>query len=185
MTLGLYLAGPDVFLADAAAVLAAKSDLVRAAGFTPLTPGDADVPRHLPPLQQGEFISGVDEGLMTRADAAIVNLTPFRGISADAGTAYELGFLAASGKPVFCYTNDARSYFDRVSADRLTLPLPDGSHRDAQGQLVENFDMIDNLMLHGGASRRGHPVVIHDGKGRIDDLGGFRAALAQAVAALS
>ena len=37
---------------------------------------------------------------MDAADAIIANLTPFRGPSADAGTVYELGYMAGRGK--FC-----------------------------------------------------------------------------------
>ena len=167
----VYLAGPEVFLPDAAAVIAAKCDLTRAAGLIPVAPGDAQVPDDLAPFDKGLFISRYDEALMDSADAVIANLTPFRGISADVGTAYELGFMAGRGKPVFAYTNDARPHADRIGAD-------------GGGFAVERFAMADNLMLHGGVARRGATLVVHDGAGRIDDLAGFRVALGQAAAAL-
>lgn len=180
----VYLAGPEVFLPHAAEVLSAKCALVRAAGLTPLAPGDADVPADQSPFDQGLHISSVDEGLMQQADAIIANLTPFRGVSADAGTAYELGFMAASGKPIFAYTNDARPYYARISSDRLVMKTPDGITRCSNGLLVEDFAMADNLMLHGGLARRGHDLVVHDGNGDIADLAGFEKVLAVAVKAL-
>ena len=42
---------------------------------------------------------------MRSCDAAVANLTPFRGVSADAGTAFEVGFMRALGRPVLGYTN--------------------------------------------------------------------------------
>ena len=36
--------------------------------------------------------------MMDAADAIIANLTPFRGPGADAGTVYELGYMAGRGK---------------------------------------------------------------------------------------
>ena len=50
-------------------------------------------------------------------------------IAADVGTAYELGFMAARGKAVFAYTNDARPHFSRVEADHLVMKMPDGHAR--------------------------------------------------------
>ena len=43
---------------------------------------------------------------MIAADAIIANLTPFRGPSADAGTVYELGYMAGRGKLCLGYCND-------------------------------------------------------------------------------
>ena len=103
-----------------------------------------------------------------------------RGVGADPGTAYELGFMAASGKPVFAYTNDPRVLADRVRDNGLALPMPDGRHRDGQGLLIEDFDMPENLMLTGGVVSRGHPVIVHAGGRRIAELAGFERALAQA-----
>jgi nucleoside 2-deoxyribosyltransferase len=40
----------------------------------------------------------------------IVNLTPFRGPSADVGSAYEMGFMRALGRPIFAYSHDARPF---------------------------------------------------------------------------
>ena len=46
------------------------------------------------------------EAMMDAADAIIANLTPFRGPGADAGTVYELGYMAGRGKLCLGYCND-------------------------------------------------------------------------------
>ena len=53
---------------------------------------------------------------MHSADAIIANLTPFRGIAADTGTCFELGFMCAQGKPAFAYTNVRADHGERTKA---------------------------------------------------------------------
>ena len=55
-----------------------------------------------------------NEAMMIEADAIIANLTPFRGPGADAGTVYELGYMAGRGKLCLGYSNDPSPYADRV-----------------------------------------------------------------------
>jgi len=50
-----------------------------------------------------------NEAMMIQADAVIANLTPFRGPGADAGTVYELGFMAGGGKLCLAYCNDSHA----------------------------------------------------------------------------
>ncbi len=157
----VYLAGPEVFLSNAREVLDAKIELTRAAGLVPVSPGDLDIPDTETKQQKGLAISAIDEQLMRGADAIIANLTPFRGLSADTGTCFELGFMCALGKPAFAYTNEARDHYTRVSdhyEGRITLH--DGSPRAPDDMTVEDFDMIDNLMMHGGVENRDGAVVV-------------------------
>jgi nucleoside 2-deoxyribosyltransferase len=161
--LKLYLAGPEVFLPDARAILDAKADLTRAHGFEPICPGDLAIPPAPTKHQFGLNISEVDEGFMNRADGVIANLTPFRGIAADPGTVFELGYMCGAGKLVACYTNVADSHFQR-SADFYAGEIhvaEDGRKRAPDGTMLEDFEMIENLMLHGGVERRGGPVAVH------------------------
>src|SRR6266576_2584801 len=95
--------------------------------------------------------------MMDAADAIIANLTPFRGPSADAGTVYELGYMAGRGKLLFAYSNDPATYVERVArTDKLTKS-PSGQLIDRDGLTVEDFGLPDNLMmihaldLHGAA----------------------------------
>jgi nucleoside 2-deoxyribosyltransferase len=170
MTKKIYLAGPEVFLPNAAHMLQTKAELARSYGFTPISPGDLQIPKADTPLQFGCNINEVDEQMMLDADAIIANLTPYRGIGADTGTTFELGFMCGLGKPVFAYTNVAKNHFERVSdhyEGNLTQDET-GRFRSPDGLSVENCDMIDNLMLHGSIVRRGGAVIV--GNASVDAL---------------
>ena len=178
----IYLAGPEVFLPNAKEVLMQKSEIAREFGFTPIAPGDAQVPVCETRFQHGAAISAYDEKLMLQSDTIVANLTPFRGTGADPGTCFELGFMCALGRQVGAYTNDARSYVQRV-----TQATGDGVVRDeagkartaSDGMLVEEFDMIDNLMMHGGIANRGGPVEVHQAaeSQMFSDMSAFRRVL--------
>ena len=51
---------------------------------------------------------------MRSCDLLIANCTPFRGVSMDVGTAFEIGFMRALGRPVFGYSNTPADYAARV-----------------------------------------------------------------------
>jgi nucleoside 2-deoxyribosyltransferase len=97
----IYLAGPDVFLPDYPMLIAKKAKLVRDRGFLPLFAGVIAYPELSDKRASGLAISAINELLMRGADAIVANLTPFRGLAADSGTVFELGFMSALGKPVF------------------------------------------------------------------------------------
>lgn len=188
MSVKIYLAGPEVFLPNARELLDAKAELTRQAGFIPLSPGDLQIPPAETKIGHGCNINAVDEQMMFEADAVIANLTPFRGIAADTGTSYELGFMCALGKPVFAYTNVAADHFTRIKrhyGDVATLDET-GRYRGPDGLSIENFDMADNLMLHGGVIRRGGVVVVGDAPvdALYTDLTAFKQCLEHAVKAL-
>ena len=83
---------------------------------------------------------------MDEADAIIANLTPFRGPGADAGTVYELGFMAGRGKLCLGYSNDPTPYADRAR-NFTTIIAQDGRLIDQHGLTVEDFGLTDNLMM--------------------------------------
>jgi nucleoside 2-deoxyribosyltransferase len=137
----IYLAGPDVSLPDAIDVGRRKAELCARHGLTELYPLDnaVDIAANDASLQ----IFRGNETMMNEADAIIANLTPFRGPGADAGTVSELGYMAGRGK--FCpgYCNDPS---ERVA--KFTAVNPgDGRLIDAQRLTVEDFGLIDNLMM--------------------------------------
>src|ERR1700716_1556024 len=140
----IYLAGPDVFLPDAVDIGRRKAELCRRHGLTGLYPLDNAV--DIAAKDASLKIFRGNEAMMNEADAIIANLTPFRGPSADAGTVYEVGYMAGRGKLCLGYSNDASTYTDRVrkftpvtSRDRLLV--------DARGLTVEDFGLSDNLMI--------------------------------------
>ncbi|MGE6743698.1 nucleoside 2-deoxyribosyltransferase [Allorhizobium pseudoryzae] len=190
MTLKLYLAGPEVFLPNARAILDAKAELTRAHGFEPICPGDILIEPAPTRHEFGLKISAVDEGMMNRADGVIANLTPFRGIAADVGTAFELGYMCAQGKLVAAYTNVSANHYARTAEFYAgdVREGADGRKRGPDGMSLEDFDMIENLMLHGGIERRGGFIAIHDAAAaeRYTDLTAFKtclSALAERAAA--
>ena len=151
----------------------------------PISPGDLEFPPTTSKYELGLAISAIDERLMDAADAIIANLTPFRGIAADTGTAFELGYICAQGKPVFAYTNVARNHGERVRDlfRGVVVIDADGMPRGPDGIMIEDLGFIDNLMLHGGVVRRGGTVVVGDAapESLYTDLSAFRQVLAIAA----
>lgn len=168
--LKVYLAGPDVFLADARQVLQRKQDLCAAAGFVGVSPLDGD------PAPNAEAIFQNCEAAMDGADLIVANMTPFRGAGMDAGTAYEVGYMRARGKPVFAYSNAPGAYAARVADAR---PGPDGALIDGLGQTIEDFGLPENLMLAGAAAAFGGPILTPDSPPAdpLRDLATFRRTL--------
>ncbi|ACM28558.1 nucleoside 2-deoxyribosyltransferase [Agrobacterium sp. SHOUNA12C] len=159
-----YLAGPEVFLPNAREILDRKIALARSYGFTPVSPGDLVVPETETKRQRGLAISAINESLMLSADLIIANLTPFRGVAADVGTAFELGFMCARGCPAFAFSNSTKSHFERVSrfyGGSIHLG-DDGRYRGTDGMSLENFDMVDNLMLDGGIESRSGTIITRE-----------------------
>ena len=107
----IYLAGPDVFLPDAVAIGRRKADLCAQHGLTGLYPLDNAVDLAASDVSLAIFKG--NEAMMDAADAIIAKLTPFRGPGADAGTVYELGFMAGRGKLCLGYSNDPTPYAER------------------------------------------------------------------------
>jgi nucleoside 2-deoxyribosyltransferase len=140
----IYLAGPDVFLPDAVEIGRRKVELCARHGLTGLYPLDNAV--DLAASDASLRIFRGNEAMMIGADAIIANLTPFRGPSADAGTVYELGYMAGRGKLCLGYSNDPLPYADRVR--KFTdVSSRDGRLVDALGLTVEDFGLTDNLMM--------------------------------------
>src|SRR5476651_1336655 len=108
----VYLAGPDVFLPDALEAGRRKVELCTRYVLTGLYPLDNIV--DLAARDASLRIFRGNEAMMNEADAIIANLTPFRGPGADAGTVYELGYMAGRGELCLGYSNDRSIYANRV-----------------------------------------------------------------------
>jgi nucleoside 2-deoxyribosyltransferase len=153
----VYLAGPEVFLADAAVLAAAKSAICAAHGHVGVFPTDPS-PIALDAAEPEWLrIYRINEAHIRGSDALIANLTPFRGPSADPGTVYELGFMRALGRPVHGYSNSIARFGSRTLAalGRAARRRPDNSWEDDEGMAIEEFDRADNLMLEGGIAAAG------------------------------
>jgi nucleoside 2-deoxyribosyltransferase len=141
----IYLAGPDVFLPDAIAIGRRKADICLRHGVSGHYPLDNAV--DLAAADASLRIFKGNEAMMDAADAIIANLTPFRGPSADAGTVYELGYMAGRGKFCLAYSNDPALYIERVKRFGAVTQSADGHLVDKDGLAVENFGWPDNLMM--------------------------------------
>ncbi|MFC7335341.1 nucleoside 2-deoxyribosyltransferase [Rhodocista pekingensis] len=154
----VYLAGPDVFLPDPLAAAETMRAACAAAGLEGVFPLDAALVRRQdePLTAFAARIRGANLDLIRGCAGVIANVSPFRGPSVDDGTAYEMGFAAALGLPVFAWSSDTRSLLARTR-DLIDLFAHGADWRDAEGMLVEEFGLPVNLMLVDPATGPVHP----------------------------
>ncbi len=186
----VYLAGPEVFLRNAIEAGAAKVEICARHGLDGKYPLDAQLELgDLTLANRAYAIARANEGLIAACDAVIANLTPFRGPSADTGTAYEVGYARARGLPVFGYSNHHLSFFDRVRKFNAK-PLkhrpgsePTMAFEDADRMGVEQFGLADNLMVIGAIHDNGGRIVLGRTKrrDRYTDLAAFEECVKQVV----
>ncbi|MGF6997462.1 nucleoside 2-deoxyribosyltransferase [Paraburkholderia sp. GAS32] len=137
----IYLAGFDVFRVDAVEYGRSLQRLCADRGFEGVYPLDTVVPTDLSPADKATWIYRSNLGAIRRADIVMANVADFRGAGEpDSGTAFEIGFAAALGKPVWGYRADLSTLRERVPCK----PFADVCER---GYLVEDFGLCVNLML--------------------------------------
>jgi nucleoside 2-deoxyribosyltransferase len=164
----VYLAGPDVFYPDALLRGARMKEALTARGMLGLFPLDDELhPGDFRDLKQFALaIAEACEAQMRKADLGIFNIQPWRGPEADDGTSYEIGFMAALGKPIVLHTNDPRPFAERIVADVYQGEVyQDGlvlrGKRD--GMTVEDFGgLADNLMLINAGERSARLILGED-----------------------
>ena len=173
----VFLAGPDRWFPDGAALIAEKAALCEAAGFAPVvSKGDGLVETERSEVMAREIFASVCQQVRG-ADALVANLTPWRGPNADPGTTFETGFAAALGKPVFAYLNvrdeNEAEYGSRVEAIFGGTRDERGIWRDGDGCEIEDFGLAENLMLWAEA-RCLYVIVCQD---PYEDLTGLELCL--------
>lgn len=199
--LRIYLAGPDVFTRNPEELAEQKRQICERYGFEGVFPLD-NAPEllnqpHKTPFHMALKISRANEQLMQTCDLIIANMTPFRGPNADTGTAYEMGFMRAQGKAVFAYANvytatdglSGRQHIDRVRTYYGDVVARDGGkgfEDPKQKMLIEDFGMVDNLMLDSAVFHSGGEIVVTpvSEDNRYTDLRGFEECVKQAAAEL-
>jgi nucleoside 2-deoxyribosyltransferase len=182
----VYLAGPEVFFDNPKAQGEEKKRLCAAFGFEGVFPLDAEIDgQRLSPEALARAISRGNEGLMRGSDLIIANCTPFRGASMDCGTAFEMGFMRALGRPVFGYSNVAADYAARVRATPADAQAAwDTETRRAE---IEDFGLAENLMIAVAVLDTSGQFVMREVPADrvLSDLEGFRDCLALARRILS
>ena len=164
----IYLAGPDVFHPQWLNLGILKKEVCHHHGFDAIFPTDY-MPEDIwtkDPLTQARMIRQACIDGMNNADMILANMSPFRGAGMDGGTAFEMGYMDALGKPVYAYTHGKATYIERV-LENNHLPYHtyqhDGKHYshslnkgkaeegviylDDSGLVIENFNDIDNCMM--------------------------------------
>jgi nucleoside 2-deoxyribosyltransferase len=107
----VYLAGPMVFDADPTTIFDQMKALCLAQGLVGVAPLDNQI--GLEGIAPGNDllrqIVRADIALMDTLEAAVFCLDGFRrGPEMDAGTAFEIGYMKALGKPIAGWTRDVR-----------------------------------------------------------------------------
>jgi len=178
--LKVYLAGPEVFLPNAAEIGAAKKRICAAHGLEGLFPLDQEQPP-LPPIELGTAIYRANVRLMMSADAIIANLTPFRAAAMDVGTAFEIGFCAARGLKLFGYAN-----VRALLTERTPHSIKDGVRLDENGWAVEDFGFFENLMIEAPLREFGSIFTIDAPQNeQLSNLVGFERAVKRAAEILA
>ena len=177
----IYLAGPDVFLPDAVEIGRRKAAICARYGLSGLYPLDNAIDLTVTDASLAIFKG--NEAMMDSADAIIANLTPFRGPSADAGTVYELGYMAGCGKLCFAYSNDPALYTERVARSFAVTKAAAGHLIDDDGLTVEDFGLPDNLMMIHTLELHGARLVMPRQRAADiwHDLASFEACVALAA----
>ena len=157
----LYIAGPDIFLPNAKEWAEVQRRLCRKYGFEPLHPMDNNLA--LPEnggIEIADRIYRADIRQVEECDIVIANCNPFRGICMDDGTAYELGYGNALGKPSYGYIRELVSLVSRTVRGYLCHYFKDGIFVDKDGYLVvDDFGTSINLMMQCGMRFRGGMLV--------------------------
>jgi len=155
----IYLAGPDVFLPNALEIGTKKKEMCLKYGFIGMFPFDneVDFKKYKSIEEAGLDISRLNEEMILKADIVIANITPFRGVNADVGTIYEIGYACANKKIVVAYTNVSLSHYERIAQTNFTTDLVDST-----GMAIENFNLVENLMIDGGIKSSGGFIVKGD-----------------------
>ena len=137
MKSSIYLAGPEVFFPDAKKAANELKAICDKHGLLGIFPTDANHDKVNDKGRQAGIIYHGNVRLLDKCDGVIANMMPFRGVSMDVGTAFEIGYAIAQGKPVFGWSSaHDKPYEERV----VTMGIDDGMS-------VESFGITDNLMI--------------------------------------
>jgi nucleoside 2-deoxyribosyltransferase len=185
----LYLAGPEVFLPNALEKAAAQRALCEKYGFLGLHPLDNNIDTMHPDvakirelyqaikLYRGDIKKllacfGHDAILIaiqiylgdiqqiTLCDIVVANCNAFRGALIDDGTAYELGFGNALGKPSYGYIDTMIPAVQNIRNRYPCTTGPAGIPIDQDGYLVvDDFGTAINLMMQCGMMLSGGRLI--------------------------
>jgi nucleoside 2-deoxyribosyltransferase len=153
----VYLSTPSSRLPHGPALLAEARLVCEGAGFEAVTAEPDLLTEQHPSEAMAREIYAGRIARLRQADAAVIDLSPFRGPHCDPTAAFEAGFFAGLGKPVFGYLNvseeEDAELCARVQALVGAEPDGEGIWRDTYGAEVEDFGLPEHLMLWAEARR--------------------------------
>ncbi len=159
----LYLAGPEVFLPDAVEHAHRQHRLCEQYGFIGLHPMDNNIELRDRSLQTAVQIYRGDIAQIRACDIVVANCNAFRGLLMDDGTAYEIGFGNALGKPAYGYIDALNTVSERTRTQYPCRQLADGRTIDQDGYLVtDDFGTSVNLMMQCGMIETGGRLIEGD-----------------------
>ncbi len=137
----VYLAGPDVFRTNAKEEGEKLKAMLAEQGMIGLYPLDNELKPSGDPAADAKWIFEADCAQIRECDGVLANLSAFRGPSIDVGTAFEIGYAKALGKPVVGYWADSAPYNRRAEYSGMV---------DSEYPNLEDFGLFDNLMIACG-----------------------------------
>ncbi len=162
----VYLSGPDIYYPNAAEIDARKKSICERFGMEGISSYDGN--------SFGKFSGNKNDALnifrdniklILSCDVLIATLNPFRGPSADVGTALEMGVMVGLERPIVAYTHDRQDYVTRLDKlyDVIEEPLSrtNGQIQTPDGVSVENFELCDVLMV-AAAALDNAPAILDD-----------------------
>lgn len=182
----IYLAGPDVFFPCDLETGQKKIDFCKDVGAEGIYPSFL-LPKD---LFTGNFskeekriiINHQCKSGIRDADIVILNLTPFRGIEMDSGTAFEAGFADALGKTIFGYSNIPETYLQRMLKVEGTHKDSSNTWRDKNNCVIEDFDLSENCMIGSSCIDIFVPSNKEQEKLKEDPLYMFKKCIQEAIA---
>jgi nucleoside 2-deoxyribosyltransferase len=141
----VYLAGPGVFRPDAREFGQRLKAKCAQAGLVGCFPLDNDIAAGTP-AETARAIYRANVDLIDTSLAIIAEISPFRGPNMDPGTAWEIGYGVARGLPVYAWSTDPNLLFARTEGHLGAHPHA-GTGHDQNGWIIENFGLIENLMI--------------------------------------
>jgi nucleoside 2-deoxyribosyltransferase len=173
----IYLAGPMVFYPDPEPAFRRMREICRRHGLVGVSPLDNQMGLKglAPDRDLLARIVQADVELMDRLDGGLFCLDGFRrSPEMDPGTAFEIGYMRALGKPIVGWTRDPRDYpakvldyFENTFGLRLLAAEPgakggsSGTMRDPDGILVHSQTCLQNAMIDIGIASAGGEVFAH------------------------
>ncbi len=151
MTVRIYLAGPGVFYPNPIAHSQELKEICAQYGLEGVFPMDAGLDiSNLSKHQAARAIYEANIKLIDSCAGIMADMQAFRGPGMDGGTAFEMGYAVAKGLPVVGY-NTQSTYLARTRDFYNRLEKRGGDEVDPNGLTVEDFDLVDNLMMACGA----------------------------------